>query len=341
MIFENVELQNVAEVKDGPTGGVCFQRVPDSVRRHLNEGAQSRVLAPACGEIRFVSDGPTARVTLSAVEGALKVVPFFGQFRHGEPMVVGPEPKTIELTMPENFLNWLPELEARDSAFSPRVCRLMLWGSQPCFHGVEGDGVRPPNAGEVPWLRYLSYGTSITHGASAAWPHLAYVAQVARRLGADLLNFGMGGACQCEPEFADWVASRDDWHIATLALSVNMMGFTHDEFRKRVTYTVNTVAGSNHDRPVACITLYSYFGDREFLGDGDEAKADDFREILRETVASCPHPNVTLLEGREMLTDFAGLTTDLIHPADDGMIQMGENIARRLLPLLARIPRES
>ncbi len=308
MIFENVELQNVAEVKDGPTGGVCFQRVPDSVRRHLNEGAQSRVLAPACGEIRFVSDGPTARVTLSAVEGALKVVPFFGQFRHGEPMVVGPEPKTIELTMPENFLNWLPELEARDSAFSPRVCRLMLWGSQPCFHGVEGDGVRPP---------------------------------VARRLGADLLNFGMGGACQCEPEFADWVASRDDWHIATLALSVNMMGFTHDEFRKRVTYTVNAVAGSNHDRPVACITLYPYFGDREFLGDGDEAKADDFREILREVVAACPHPNVTLLEGREMLTDFAGLTTDLIHPADDGMIQMGENIARRLLPLLARIPRES
>jgi len=341
MLYGNVELHNTDEIKDSPNGGVLLQRVPDSVRLHLNEGAQQRLLDPAGGEIRFVSDSGSAKVTLSGADGEVKVVPFFGGFRHGEPFTVGREPQTVEIAMTERFQKDLPALEKLHMPFSPRVCRLMLRGAQVCFRGVEGDGVRPPTAEELPALRYLSYGTSITHGAAAAWPHLAYVSQVARRLGADLLNFGVGGACHCEPEFADYFASRDDWHVATLALSVNMMGFTHEEFRKRVTYMVNTVAGSNTKRPVACITIWSYFGDREIDPDAHDThgKADDFRQILREVVAECPHPNAHLLEGREMLSDYTGLTTDLIHPADDGMIQMGENIARRLLPLVAQMPR--
>ena len=337
MIFENVELHNTAEVKDGPNGGVRLQRVPDSVRQHLNPGAQDRVLRPGCGEIRLVSEpGETIELTLAGVGGGLRVVPFFGPFRHGDPFVIGAEPQTVKLTMHERVLGSLPALEKLRLPFSPRVCRLMLWGGQVEFHGAEGNGIRPPTADELPSLRYLSYGTSITHGSSATWPHLAYVAQVARRLGADLLNFGVGGSCHCEPQFADYLASREDWDVATLALSVNMMGFTPEEFRKRVTYLVSTVAGSNTDRPVVCITLYRYFGDREIDPTAYDipSKADLFREILRETVGQCPHPNVHVLEGREMLTDLGGLTSDLIHPADDAMIQMGENIARRLLPLI-------
>ena len=337
MVFENVELHNTAEIRNGPDGGVRLQRVPDSVRQHLNPGAQDRVLRPGCGEIRFVAEpGTTSEITLAGVGGALRVVPFLGPFRHGDPFTVGSEPRTFSLTMHERILGSLPALEKMRLPFSPRVCRLMLWGGQVEFHGVRGAGVRPPAAEELPSLRYLSYGTSITHGSAATWPHLAYVAQVAKRLGADLLNFGVGGSCHCESEFADYLASREDWDVATLALSVNMMGFTPEEFRKRVTYLVDAVAGSNTSRPVACITLYRYFGDRDVDAGAYDipAKADLFREILREAAAACPHPNVHVLEGREMLTDLGGLTSDLIHPADDGMIQMGENIARRLLPLI-------
>lgn len=335
MHYENVELHNVAEITPDEGGGVRLQRVPEDVRKHLNDGAKLRVLNPASGEIRFAFEGPSVRVTLRGIGGGVQVVPFFGGFRCAPPVTVGAEPTTLEFTMPESFERCLPMLQEMDMPFAPRVCRLVLGGEQVCFHGVDGDGIRPPSADELPRLRLLTYGTSITHGAAASWPHLSYAAQTARRLGADLINLGVGGSCHCEPEFADHIAGRTDWRIAVLALSVNMMAFTREEFRKRVTYLVNTVAGADHGRPVACITLYRYFGDREFKP--DEPKADEFREILRETVAACPHPNVHVLEGREMLADPTGLTTDLIHPADDGMIQMGESIARRLLPLLGRL----
>lgn len=41
-----------------------------------------------------------------------------------------------------------------------------------------------------------------------------------------------------------------------------------------------------------------------------------------------------LIEGPDVLTDIGGLTTDLIHPADNGMINMGGNLASRLEALV-------
>ena len=43
MIYENVELHNVAETQPAG-GGARLQRVPEEVRQHLNEAAQLRVL---------------------------------------------------------------------------------------------------------------------------------------------------------------------------------------------------------------------------------------------------------------------------------------------------------
>jgi lysophospholipase L1-like esterase len=222
--------------------------------------------------------------------------------------------------------------------FSPRVARLVLAGGPLYVHAIEGEGLRPPTSDELPRTRYLAYGTSITHGGAATGPHLCYVAQAARRLGADLINLGVGGSAYCEPELADHIAARDDWHVASLALSVNMIGagFTLDEFAERVSYMVNAVAGANTERPVVCVTIYPHF--REFgpQFENPEAKGapEQYRQRLRDVVAACPYPNVHLVEGAEILADPGGLTVDLIHPADNGMIQMGENLARRIAGLL-------
>lgn len=334
MIYENVELHNCAEITEGD-GYVALQRVPESVREKLNPGAQEKMLQPASGEIRFVLEpGESAKVTLSS-RSEVGVVPFFGDHRFSAGVSVREAPHTIELTWNERLLQSLDGLRKHPHRFDPCVVRLLSRGDQVRFHKAEGKGIRPPNRDELPRVRYLSYGTSITHGAAALAAHLTYTAQTARRIGADLLNFGVGGACQCEPELADYFASRDDWHIATLALSVNMMAFTPEEFEKRVRYMVHTVAGSNPARPVVCITLYRYFGDLAVCDENHNPdKAARFRQILRDAVKNCPTPNAHIVEGPDILKTYGGLTCDIIHPADDGMIEMGENLAQVLKPLV-------
>ena len=336
MIYQNVELHNIAEVHEVPgREGVRPQRVPESVRVHLNQGAQGRMLSPACAEIRFVSEGESAEVTLSSGATTTAVL-FHGPYKFRDHYSITNE--TVTITIPRRpRLDMLKREFYEDMPFWPCVTRLMMAGEAVFFHGVEGD-VRPPKAEEIPKLRYLAYGTSITHGGAASAPHLCYAAQTARRLGADLVNLGVGGTAFCEKELADYIGSREDWDIATLALSVNMMAgrFSLEEFYDRVSYMVNTVAGSNTKRPVACITLFPHFRDfgEQFANENDVGTAEDFREALRRAVRECPHPNAHLIEGREVLKDMGGFTPDLIHPSDNGMINMGENLARKLEAIL-------
>jgi len=193
----------------------------------------------------------------------------------------------------------------------------------------------PAGPEHLPDTRYLAYGTAITQGSGASNAPLTYANQTARRLGADLINLGSGGSAYCEPELADYIAGRDDWDAATLALSVNMVsaGFSVEEFSRRVSYMVDTVVAENPDSPVVAITLVPFYPDlrTESAASTVEADVPAFRDS--EAVADAGHQNLHLVERTDLL-DPAGRTEDLVHPADDGMIQVGERLADRLGALL-------
>lgn len=336
MIYENVELHNVAEIQP-VSGGMRLQRVPEDVREHLEEGARMRVLQPDNCEIRFVSASAESYVTLSS-EGETDVMVFNGTFDERARYTIGQEPTIIRLC-PQDYVQRLDRKWWKDQSFAPDVRRVIFGGyrREPVIlHDIKGEGVRPPCREELPGIRYLAYGTSITHGFDCAGPHLSYAAQVAWHLKADLINLGVGGACVCEKAFADHIAGRTDWDIASLALSVNMHGFPLDEFRQRIQYLVNTVAAADTGRPVGCVTLYPYF--RDFGIEDPHAQyggsSDDYRQSLRDVVGECPLPNVYLIEGQDVLTNIGGLTGDLIHPSDNAMIEMGRHLSDRLKPLL-------
>lgn len=331
----DVELHNVAEVHPAK-GGVRLQRVPEDVRAQINETAQMRMLQPDNCEVRFVcGDGPV-EITLSS-EGATYVAVFQGIFDQRSRHTIGPEPVTLKLEASPKLFE-IDEAILKSQPFSPGVMRLMFGGTQRSpviLHDIKGIGLRPPHADEVPAVRYLAYGTSITQGFDCEAAYLNYAAQTAWHLRADLINMGVGGSCFCEPVLADYFASREDWDIGTLSLSVNMGGFSIAEFSERVRYMVNTVAGSNTQRPVACITLFPHSPD---LGvhapTASGASAEEYRQALRDAVRDCPHSNVHVVEGPELLTRVDGLGADLVHPSDNAMIEMGRNLSARLRPLL-------
>ncbi len=337
MIYQNASIHGAGELRrEADLGAVRLQRVPESVRMNLDEPAQSKTLNPAGAEIRFVINSGSAKITLSSDGGPGTAKLFHGTFEAAtEPFRFGSKPEAFEIKMPTDAtgdrFNSLPDDTARHLRFHPRVCRLVLFHGQVLIHGIEGD-IRPARGDELPEKTMLSYGTSITHGARASAFHLTYVAQTAWRLGTDLLNFGVGGACLAESAFADYLAQLNGWDFAVLALSVNMIGhgFTVGEFADRVSYFVRTMAGDNPEKPVFCVSIYPYFGDWADLQPNAKGSPDQFREAYRSVVTSLGLPNVHFIPGPEILTDISGLTVDMIHPGDLAMINMGENLAARI-----------
>ena len=332
--FPSVSLHNVAELgpPDWADGASQLHRVPRSVGREVNVMGRGRLQDPTGCELRFVpeTDDATVEVTLSAANETT-VHTFWGEFQSVDPVSIGPEPTTHEFSVPER----VRKLDAPPEdlgAYDPRVCRLRFdaWGPV-ALHDVSGPA-RPPESGEIPDRRYLAYGTSITEGAVSD-PHLSYVARAAHHLGVDPLNLGMAGSAYCEPAMADYLAGRDDWDLATIAVSVNMAnrGFTVGQFRERARNLLDTVAGAHPDEPVVAMTLFPYHMD---LVEGDDAeRAAAYRRELREAVADSPHDNLSLVEGPELLST-TGLMDDILHPGDAGMIEIGRGLADELAAVL-------
>jgi len=337
MIYEAVELHNIEDlVSVKGCSGLRMQRIPESVRLRLNSKAQSQMCHPTCAEIRFVSHHPVS-IELSCPEGTGNVEVFYGPFQSKERYAVKQDRSVITVEMPDQ-MNLYDRSKMPDLSFSPDVCRLLMTGDPIFIHGIEGTDRRPPNRDELPRLRYLAYGTSITQEGNATAPHLTYVEQVGIRLGADVINLGTSGSAFCESAIADYIAARKDWDFATLAISVNMLKFPLDFFYERASYMINTICRSNPRRPVICITLFPYsreFGDT-FISLEDKGSPDDFRKTLHQAVADCPYENIYILEGTEILDDIGGLAPDLLHPGDQGMIFMGENLARQIKPLIEK-----
>lgn len=340
MTYQDVDLHNVAELVDEPgVDGLRMQRVPESTRIRLEERAQAAVQHPGSCEIRFVVEGERAQITLSAKTPGTTVTLFYGPFHSRQEWTLSEEPLTITVSRPkyEALLAPVAADAIVDSGFSPRVCRLVFWWRGiAMLHDISG-AVRPPHDNELPDRTLLAYGTSITYGAAATQSYLTWVSQVGRRLGLDTVNLGVGGACRCEPAFGEYIASRNDWDIAVLSLSVNMIGsgFSIEQFTGRVRYLVDSIATAHPGKPIVCVSIYPYYGDwAPELQTGARAKPMEFRNALQRVVEELEHGNLHFVDGRSILTDVSSLSADLIHPSDLGMITMGENMATTLGGLL-------
>jgi lysophospholipase L1-like esterase len=340
MIYKNIELLNFEEVKtvEGRVG-VFLQRIPEKVILKLRPESQSAYRKAACGEIRFVSDFKPIKITLASYEGDSKVMLYFGDFQAGE-YIIKKEPIDINIEIPAPKFISKKDFDDTLYPFSVTVCRLIISGNEIQLINIEGGTIRPPKANEVPKLKYLAYGTSITQGINATSSDLTYVKQVAWNLGTDVINLGAVGSAYCEKEIADYIASRKDWDFASFCISINMLnqGISADDFFRAAEYFIYTVAKSNLKKPIICISLFTTFSDLGYIWPDRKPKAtaNEYRNILKKIVDNSNLSNLYYVDGTQLLKSHYGLSHDLLHPSNNGMIEIGENLSDFIKPLLKK-----
>lgn len=330
-----VAFHNVGELERlGDLPGVLLSRLPRGVREALNRRARHVALEGVGCEIRFVSEHPDVRVFVAAQKPEfgeqLEIRVFRGDFEHSTHQIPPGQTSILALSVPDTFGS--PQPHHLRQGFAPNVWRVQFGRGPGLFLGVDGLGgtIRPPQADELPGLSWLAYGSSITNSSLDGYPSVA-----ARRLGVDVMNKGLSGACHCEPELADWLASGCAWDFATLELGVNMRGMTPDQFGTRASYLVRQVVAMNPGKPVFLITIFPNCL-TEGIARTERICANDlaFNEILRGLVAEIESPDLHLVEGDQILDQFTGLRTDLLHPTPYGHAVMGLNLAEILRPVL-------
>ena len=324
MIYKGLELYNVHELLGGESReGKWFTRVPNDLRLRLNDSAQAMALSTPAGEARFNLKSERARIVLQSTESPSIVEVYQGCFLTSW-HVVGLEPTEICIELPAN----LPELVrlAREHGlpFDANLTRVLLpWRPPAKLIGIEGD-FDLPRPEQTPAIKYLAYGSSITHGESAIRPTGSYAMRTAQLLGVDLINLGFGGGAHLEPEMADYIAGRTDWDLATLELGINLIGRVEtDEFARRVDYFVSRIAQAHPEKWIFCIDTFTCGVEY-----GGLAKQAAFREIVRNKVRESNMSRLVHVSGPDMLTSVRGLRADLVHPSPYGMEEIAQNLSR-------------
>jgi lysophospholipase L1-like esterase len=330
MKYGNVELHNVWDIRevDGEPG-VRTCRLPLAILDSINDGAKMRSFAGSACEIRGMwPPGGKARVVLE--RKSENIVPamaetFFGCFLDGA-IELGNGPVEIPIELPGNLSLMENITRERKLPFAARLVRIRLPHlHDTSIHAVEGD-LTYPDPGTTPDTTMLAYGSSITHGAHAIRPSGTYAAQAALHLGCDLVNLGVGGSAQMDDAIAKHIATRDDWDFATFEMGINVRGWPREKFRAAVDNFVSTIHTAQPDKPLFCIDLFT--NNCDFMRDPDLGVG--FRETVAQIVENQKSDKVFYVDGRTILTDPTGLRPDLVHPGDDGMQEMGRNLAERI-----------
>ena len=330
MRYGNVELHNVCEVIEGDgKPGFGMSRLPRDVREQINPGARNMSMLGAGCEIRgLLPEGGQARVVLQAIDSNTTppvVTVYHGCFC-GQSMHVAKEPTELIIKEPANLAAMTRISSANKLSFHPRLVRIRL----PPIHtlrviSIEGD-LAYPEMGTTPAQTMLCYGSSITHGACAIAPEGTYASQCARRLGVDLINLGFGGSAQLDPALARHIAGRTDWHLAAFEMGINIRGWPLEKFRAAVTEFVGIIISAHPDKLICCIDLFTNDADFE----DQPTKGVGFREVVQSVASRYRSGKVVYVDGRTILANPTGLRTDLVHPNDEGMYEMGERLAAAL-----------
>ncbi len=323
MIYGNIELYNVEElIEPEDKAGKIMTRIPNNLRITLNKSARANAFCTAGCEIRLKLVGNNAKVVLKCVTGAIAEV-FQGSF-YVCSRFVGSDPTEISLSLPQN-MEVLDRLSKKENLpFDARVTRLILPYTSIRLMDVDGN-IDLPEKSLVPEKRYLTYGSSITHGASAVRPTGTYAMRTAQLLGTDLINLGFGSGAHCEKQMADYIAERKDWNFATLELGINMVqSFETKEFKNRVEYFIARIAELHSNKWIFCIDLFTFYADF----DSSSKKQNEFRQIVENTVKNLRMSKLVYIDGRDILRNATGLTSDLVHPSPEGMEEIALNLSR-------------
>lgn len=332
--YGKLEWHNASEWIDLLGNSVC-SRLPDAVRIQMSPLGQKMALQ-ACGtEIRFrlTEDEVKIKIKLangeeSGAEARLAEV-YHGCFPEQQLRILNEPEAEIVVRKPAN-LDLLKTIATKEQhAFRPELTRILLpKGAIVSFVRAEGE-TTPPEPGDVPAIRWLAYGSSITYGASAGLPSSCYAKQAADRLGMDLINLGFPGCALLEREVAEYIAARDDWDMVTLELGINVIWDVERNapvpvsvFQQMLDRFLPVIAQRHPDKWIFCIDMFTMQGD--FTGD---ELVRSYREAVRAKTAELDLPRLVHLDGKTLLPAGRDLSSDLIHPSDRGMAQIADRLS--------------
>ena len=181
--------------------------------------------------------------------------------------------------------------------------------------------------------KVLVYGSSITQGAAASRPGLAYPAILERKSGISFLNLGLSGSAKMENYMADLIATIDaDAYILDC-----VPNSSPQIIKERTAYLVKTIRDKHPGKPIIVInTIFREQG--HFNRKVYETVTGQIRN-MKEQVDSLKKEGIKdlyYIDVKHVLGEDHEGTSDGVHPNDLGFHRMTLLLQKELKPIFRK-----
>lgn len=340
MKTDEIEFFNVAEMRDGvlyrfPLSVCDSLQIPEFDAKgnfvQIYRGHRGAARSTYGAELRFVTDARSVTLHIESDDTVL-VTAYNGDYEYNYLIA---KPGKTEWKLPWSV--GLDGVERKsEHRFSKRVWRIALEGNGNIrFCGIETEGgepLRAPLAEELPRVRMLAYGSSISQGIGCLYPQLNYLNTAAQILGIDILNKAISGGCFCEPETVDYLCAQD-FDAVYLEPGTNIADRPTEVVKERVGNLIDRFCTQFPKKTIFLMTPVRGLSDVS-------GTAADYRENFNRTRSviteyAKKYANAVLLDGHKLLDKDYYLAADILHPSGFGHVQMGQNLAAMLAPYFA------
>lgn len=199
--------------------------------------------------------------------------------------------------------------------------------------GVDSGSIIQASPDPFAKKKVVIYGSSITQGASASRPGMAYPARLSRELDIHFINLGLSGNGKMEKEVADMVAS-----VTADAFILDCFpNPTAEQITERTAYIVRAIRAKHPNAPI--ILIQSVVQDsgnfdlaiKEILRRKNENTLREYNKLLQEGVK-----NLHLIRSDNILGNDHESTVDGTHPNDIGFDRILQVITPKIQKILGR-----
>lgn len=178
----------------------------------------------------------------------------------------------------------------------------------------------------------VAMGSSFTHGAGSSRAGMPWPAQLSRRLGVDIANYGTSGICKLEPVLADIIGDTD----ADMFIFDGFSNPSAEMIHERLKPFVKRIREKHPNTPLVFLQTFVRewanfdLNKRKFEDDKRKAAEEEMAEIMK-TDKNVYFLNPGLYQG----TDHEG-SIDGTHPTDLGYQRAVDNIEPKIRELMKK-----
>ncbi len=308
-----------------------FHRMDVKVAEKVNDGVSWLCLNSAGGRVKFKTDSPyiIIKATLSGIykadHFALCGAAGFDIYSKESDGVIYVNTVRFPFDMTDGYTS---QIFTNSTEMKEYIIHFPLYSNVNALSlGLKkGSKVEAPDDYKV-GTPVVFYGSSITQGACASRPGMAYDNIISRELDVDHINLGFSGSARAEQVMAEYIAGLE-MSAFVLDYDHNSTGPEHLKFTHKRMF--DTVRAKHPDIPILMLTRPC-----GRLSEEEKERRDIIKQIYLDAVEN-GDKNVGFIDMSEVVRQNGGneATVDNCHPTDLGFRLMADAVIPKLKEML-------